>query len=145
METLADQQQYNFQEYKHSLTAEERKTHTSPEIQNGFLTTGLFQLCRHPNYFAEQSLWICVYLFSITSNNSLDLNHLCNWTVSGPLLLILLFQGSTAFSESITAEKYPAYKLYQREVSQTIPWFPKKSTSIFSNGYNKSKLNKKLP
>lgn len=130
IETIADQQQYNFQEYKHSLTIEQRKNHKSEDIRNGFLRTGLFKYCRHPNYFAEQSIWVCVYLFSITSVNSFDLNNLYNWSIYGCILLILLFQGSTAFSESITAEKYPAYKLYQKEVSQTIPWFPKPSNKI---------------
>lgn len=125
IETIADQQQYNFQEYKHSLTIEERKNHKSADIRNGFLHTGLFRYCRHPNYFAEQSIWVCVYLFSLTSNNSFDFNHLYNWSIYGCILLILLFQGSTAFSESITAEKYPIYRIYQREVPQTIPWFPK--------------------
>lgn len=130
-ETIADQQQYNFQEYKHSLSSEERKQHSSHCIRQGFLTEGLFRYCRHPNYFCEQSLWICVYLFSIipaldSVSTALDpgLGLFINWTILGCLQLILLFQGSTNFSESITAEKYPAYRKYQQEVSQTIPWFP---------------------
>jgi steroid 5-alpha reductase family enzyme len=121
-ETVADQQQYNFQQYKHSLTLDERKNHQSESIRNGFLRKGLFQYCRHPNYFAEQAIWVCVYCFSVLS----DSISLVNWTISGCLLLILLFQGSTAFSESITAEKYPAYRIYQKEVSQTIPWFSRR-------------------
>jgi steroid 5-alpha reductase family enzyme len=63
-----------------------------------------------------------VYVFSICSGEV----ALINWTISGCLLLILLFQGSTAFSESITGYKCPAYVEYQQEVSQTIPWFPLK-------------------
>jgi steroid 5-alpha reductase family enzyme len=133
-ETIADQQQYNFQEYKHSLTSEERKQHSSPSIRQGFLTEGLFRYTRHPNYFCEQSLWICVYLFSIipaldsailaTSQTDSGFGPFVNWTILGCFQLVLLFQGSTNFSESITAEKYPAYRKYQQEVSQTIPWFP---------------------
>jgi steroid 5-alpha reductase family enzyme len=118
-ETIADQQQYNFQQKKYSFSLAERKNHSDHSIRNGFLTSGLFQFSRHPNYFAEQSLWVCIYFFSISSGEE----ALINWTIIGCLLLILLFQGSTTFSESITAEKYPAYLTYQQEVSQTIPWF----------------------
>jgi steroid 5-alpha reductase family enzyme len=33
------------------------------EICDGFFQSGLFRFSRHPNYFAEQSMWVCVYLF----------------------------------------------------------------------------------
>lgn len=35
---------------------------------------------------------------------------LLNVSLAGSVLLILLFQGSTALSESITSGKYPGYK-----------------------------------
>jgi steroid 5-alpha reductase family enzyme len=37
------------------------------------------------------------------------------------LLLILLFRGSTAFSEEISAGKYPGYAEYQQRVSRFLP------------------------
>jgi steroid 5-alpha reductase family enzyme len=148
-ETIADQQQYTFQQYKHSLTPEQRKQHSSASIRNGFSNEGLFRYSRHPNYFCEQSLWICVYLFSIipaipasislASVTSMVATDLFNWTILGCIQLILLFQGSTNFSESITAEKYPAYRKYQQEVSQTIPWFPAPSSSPSASHSNKKK------
>mgnify|MGYP002620526474 CR=1 FL=1 len=49
------------------------------------------------------------------------------WTVIGPVLLTLLFLGSTAFTESITKSKYPEYAEYQRTTSRLIPWFPRRS------------------
>jgi hypothetical protein len=30
-----------------------------------FITTGLFSYSRHPNFFAEQAIWVCFYLFTI--------------------------------------------------------------------------------
>jgi steroid 5-alpha reductase family enzyme len=41
------------------------------------------------------------------------------------ILLTALFQGSMAFTESISASKYPAYADYQRRTSRLIPWFPR--------------------
>ena len=40
---------------------------------------------------------------------------------SAPALLTLLFIGSTIFTESITASKYPAYADYQRRTSMLVP------------------------
>jgi hypothetical protein len=35
------------------------------DLLNGFNTKGLFRFCRHPNFFAEQGLWVCIWLFSL--------------------------------------------------------------------------------
>ena len=43
-----------------------------------------------------------------------------NWTIAGCLLLIVLFQGSSAFSEEISADKYPEYADYQRKVARFL-------------------------
>lgn len=114
-ETLADQQQWDFQSVKYALTPEERKVHPSKDIRDGFLQSGLFKYSRHPNYFSELSIWTVVYLFSTSGNEIL------NWTVIGIALLIALFNGSVTFSESITAEKYPAYKVFQQTTSRLLP------------------------
>ena len=44
-----------------------------------------------------------------------------NWTIAGPALLTVLFIGSTVFTESISAAKYPAYRDYQRTTSMLVP------------------------
>jgi steroid 5-alpha reductase family enzyme len=36
-------------------------------------------------------------------------------------LLVLLFKGSSDFSESITEEKYPEYIKYQKRVGRFLP------------------------
>jgi steroid 5-alpha reductase family enzyme len=46
-----------------------------------------------------------------------------NWSVMGAILLVLLFWGSSNFSESISSGKYPAYKEYIKRVPRFIPWF----------------------
>jgi steroid 5-alpha reductase family enzyme len=42
-------------------------------------------------------------------------------------LLTLLFIGSTIFTESITAAKYPAYVDYQRTTSMLVPLPPRRT------------------
>ena len=71
---------------------------------------------RHPNYMAEQAIWITFYLFSVAATGSW-----LNWSIAGCLLLLVLFQGSSDFSESISAEKYPEYKAYQEKTGRFLP------------------------
>ena len=49
--------------------------------------------------------------------------HVLHWSGIGALLLVLLFQGSTDFTEQITVGKYPSYREYQRRTSKLVPWF----------------------
>lgn len=114
-ETIADQQQWNFHRWKAAETAAGRTP--SP----GFLTTGLFRYSRHPNFFFEQAQWWLFFLMGAVAAGSL-----WQWTAIGPLLLTLLFIGSTRLTENISASKYPAYADYQSTTSMVIPWFPKK-------------------
>ncbi|ETV94418.1 hypothetical protein H310_12046 [Aphanomyces invadans] len=120
LETIADQQQYNYQEAKWGMIKRtKKKVHELPNPYNvGFCTTGLFAYSRHPNYFAEQSMWWTVYLFSVSASGSL------NWTAVGAILLSLLFQSSTRLTEDITLKKYPNYAIYQQHVSKLVPMWP---------------------
>jgi steroid 5-alpha reductase family enzyme len=71
---------------------------------------------RHPNYAAEQSIWIVFYFFSVVATG-----QWINWSIAGCLLLIVLFVGSSDFSESISKEKYPLYERYMKSVSRFLP------------------------
>jgi steroid 5-alpha reductase family enzyme len=113
-ETVADEQQWRFQSHKRAELAEGR----SPERQ--FVQTGLFQYSRHPNFFFEQAQWWALFLIGAVAARSV-----VEWTVVGPLLLTMLFVGSTAFTEKITLSRYPEYAEYQRQTSAVVPWFPK--------------------
>jgi steroid 5-alpha reductase family enzyme len=108
-ETIADQQQWNFHKLKKAGTA------------SGFLTTGLWRVSRHPNFFFEQAQWWVFFLFGAVAAGSI-----LQWTVLGAFLLTVLFVGSTIFTESITRSKYPEYADYQATTSAVIPWFPRK-------------------
>lgn len=126
MESVADNQHLKFHEKKYAVNASERKVHPDSDVRDGFYQSGLFSFCRHPNYFAEQSMWVCVYLFSLTKTEIEGTADLLNGYALGIFLLITLFQGSMGFSEGITASKYPKYKEFQKSTSQCLPWFPAK-------------------
>ena len=114
IETIADQQQYQFQTEKYRrITA--GKTLTEP-YSKGFLSSGLWSFVRHPNYAGEQGIWISFYLFSIAATG-----QWINWSMTGSVLLVLLFIGSSNFSEEISAKKYPTYKDYQKQVPRFFP------------------------
>jgi steroid 5-alpha reductase family enzyme len=109
LETVADQQQWNFHQFKKAERAAGR------EVRPGFLTTGLFSMSRHPNFFAEQAQWWVVYLF-VFANQGFG-----GWSWIGAFVLTGLFIGSTRFTEEITLSKYPDYAQYQKRVSMLVP------------------------
>jgi steroid 5-alpha reductase family enzyme len=121
-ETLADIQQWNFQSRKSAMIKAGKEL--SGDEKKGFLEKGLWAWSRHPNYFAEQAIWICFYLFSVAAGG-----QWFNWSIAGSLLLVVLFQGSSNFSEEISAAKYPDYTDYQKRIPRFLPFggFPKVS------------------
>jgi len=112
-EAVADEQQWKFQTAKYAAIARGE----TPEA--GFITTGLFRYSRHPNFLCEQAMWWTYYVFSIAAGAGW-----LNWTITGAVLLTLLFQGSTNLTEKLSARKYPAYADYQRTTNRLMPWFP---------------------
>ena len=123
-ETVADNQQWRFQCARKEL-ADSGEPLTGPYAR-GFLAEGLWKYSRHPNYFAEQGIWISFYLFSVSASG-----QWLNWSVAGCLLLVVLFRGSSTFSEEISAGKYPEYRQYQQTVPRFIPlWNQSHGSSI---------------
>ena len=108
-EWTADQQQWSFHRRKSAGQATTR-----------FLTTGLWRLSRHPNYFFELAQWWLVFLLGAVAAGSL-----LQWTVAGAALLTAVFVGSTILTESITRSKYPEYADYQAVTSAVVPWIPR--------------------
>lgn len=118
-ETVADQQQWDFHQ---------RKKRAGGTLPPGFATTGLFRYSRHPNFFFEQSQWWVFYAIGATAavaSGAGFLGGAVNVSIVGAFLLSVLFVGSTIFTESITAAKYPAYADYQRTTSMLVPWPPR--------------------
>jgi steroid 5-alpha reductase family enzyme len=90
--------------------------YTQAELDRGFLASGLWGYSRHPNFAAEQTIWIFFYQWSCYATKSLY-----SWAAFGPTFLVLLFQGSTWLTELITSGKYPEYSEYQRRVGMFAP------------------------
>ncbi len=118
LETIADEQQFAFQNQKWKWIKEGKKLEELPEPYNkGFNTMGLWKYSRHPNYLGEQAFWVSFYLFSIAAGAGVY-----NYSFVGALLLILLFIGSSTFGEAITGGKYPEFAAYKKSVSRFFPW-----------------------
>ncbi|MDQ0728607.1 DUF1295 domain-containing protein [Microbacterium sp. W4I20] len=123
-ETIADQQQWLFHQ---------RKKQAGGTLAPGFVTTGLFRFSRHPNFFFEQAQWWMFYAIGATaavSGGAGLLGGVLNSTIIGAALLTVLFIGSTIFTESLTAGKYPAYAEYRRTTSMLIPWPPRTRAAV---------------
>jgi steroid 5-alpha reductase family enzyme len=114
IETVADNQQFRFQKLKQYNG--EVKGLFAESLKKGFLSEGLWRFVRHPNFASEQAIWVSFYLFSIAASG-----NWINLTLSGPLLLILLFLGSTELTEQISNEKYPGYAAYKKDVPKFLP------------------------
>lgn len=119
-ETVADQQQWQFHQAKKAAGG---------VLEPGFVTAGLFRYSRHPNFFFEQAQWWAFYALGATAAVASGLGFwggVVNGTILGAALLTLLFIGSTLFTESITASKYPAYADYKRTTSMLVPLPPRR-------------------
>ncbi len=114
IETMADHQQWTFQSKKYALINAGKPL--EEPYSKGFVDAGLWGKMRHPNYMAEQAIWVIFYLFSVVATGAW-----INWSMIGSLLLLILFYNSSNFSEEISAKKYPLYAAYQNKVGRFLP------------------------
>lgn len=120
LETIADEQQMKFQTTKYKMLGEGKKLEELPNpYRRGFNTTGVWAFAAHPNYFSEQAIWICLYIFVIGAG--VANMYVFNWSMIGCLVLVLLFLGSAEFGESVSSSKYPEYKRYLSKVTRFVP------------------------
>ncbi|KAI1500687.1 hypothetical protein F5X99DRAFT_228570 [Biscogniauxia marginata] len=119
-EWFSDQQQWDYQaakkEYQKTAKIPRGSRLSQEDLDRGFITTGLWAYCRHPNFTAEQTIWFVLYQWSCYASKTLY-----SWAGLGSLGLVMLFQGSTWLTELITAGKYPEYKLYQKQIGALVP------------------------
>lgn len=114
----ADRQQWNY----HLAKADyQTKAKVPPgweraDLDRGFLTKGMFAYSRHPNFAAEQSFWVVLYVWSCLVTKTWY-----NWSGIGAVAYLFLFQASTWLTELLSAGKYPEYKIYQQQVGKFLP------------------------
>ncbi len=114
IETLADNQLYRFHLQKQNKI--ERDGTYERSLSKGFMADGLWKYVRHPNFAAEHGVWISFYFFGAATSA-----QWFNWTVAGPVLLVLLFMGSSEMTERISMTKYPGYSIYKQRIPKFIP------------------------
>jgi steroid 5-alpha reductase family enzyme len=115
---VADQQQWNYHSAKsaYQKNAKVPAGYDRADLDRGFLTKGLFAYSRHPNFAAEQGVWVTLYLWSCLATKTWY-----NWSGTGAALYLALFQGSTWLTELLSARKYPDYSVYQQKVAKFLP------------------------
>lgn len=115
-ESIADNQQFRFQTLKRG--SENSGELYKLSLEKGFLSEGLWRFARHPNFISEQLIWVSFYLFSVAASG-----RILNWTISGVVMLILLFQGSSLLTEKLSGEKYSGYAAYKEITPRFLPRF----------------------
>ncbi|KIW01214.1 uncharacterized protein PV09_07261 [Verruconis gallopava] len=120
VEFFADQQQWNYQEAKRKYRATAKlpadSKYTQEDLDRGFNVSGLWSWSRHPNFLAEQLIWVTLYQWACYATDTYF-----NWTVVGVMGYLGVFQGSTWLTELLSAQKYPEYEEYQRLVGRFFP------------------------
>lgn len=108
----------DYQTAKHDYlkTAKVPEGYEQADLDLGFNTHGLWKWSRHPNFLAEQTIWVLLYQWACFETFSFF-----NWAFAAPLSYLFLFQGSTWLTELISAGKYPEYKIYQSRVGKFVP------------------------
>jgi steroid 5-alpha reductase family enzyme len=115
-ESIADNKLFRFHKLKKQ--GESTDGQYTESLKKGFFSEGLWHYVRHPNYTCEQVTWISFYLFSIAASG-----RWINITLTGSVLLVLLFLGSSTLTEKISSEKYPDYAAYKKETPRFLPRF----------------------
>ena len=119
-EVIADRQQNAFQVKKYQYLNSGMKLNELPAPYNrGFCVNGLWKRSRHPNYLGEQGIWVSLYTFVIGAGVATC--GVFNWSVTGCMLLILIFAGSSRMAESISSHKYDLYSGYIDGVFKYLP------------------------
>ena len=84
--------------------------------QSGVLRTGLWQYCRHPNYFFEWLIWVSLALYSFQS-----MYYLWAWIAPGAIFIVMRFM-TGPYTEKLSLEKRKgAFKDYQDSVPMFFP------------------------
>lgn len=119
VEYFADGQQWVYHQAKaaYQKTAKVPEGWTRAQMDRGFNTTGLWRYSRHPNFAAEQAIWVILYLWGCVSAGGVW----WNWTAAGVIGYLGVFAGSTPITEWISQGKYPEYKVYKERVGRFVP------------------------
>lgn len=93
------------------------------ERSGGLMTSGLWSITRHPNYFGEILLWTGLYLTGVTLffTNSVNPIYYLILLISPMLMSGVLIRVSTPLLEEHMQE-YEGWDDYTKEVPMIFPW-----------------------
>jgi len=88
------------------------KAEKAKEIE--ILTSGLWSLSRHPNYFAHLLQWLALYVIACSSIGG-------EWSFYGPLIMYLFMLNSIKGTEKKLLSNFTEYKVYSGSTNKLIP------------------------
>ena len=93
---------------------------SKPENKGKLLTTGLWSLTRHPNYFGDAAQWWGFYLIAASAG--------ALWTVFSPIIMTFLLMrvSGVVMLEKTLKDTKPGYEDYIARTSAFFPWLPRK-------------------
>ena len=104
------------------VVADKQKTEFNKKNKGRFISTGLWSLTRHPNYFGEFTLWAGLAIISIPYLNGI--NYI---VLTSPLFIYLLLTRVSGVNllEEIGEKRWGSEKEYQDYKKNTPKFFPK--------------------
>lgn len=93
---------------------------TNPKTKGTLITTGLWSITRHPNYFGDATLWWGIFMVALGFNASFI-------TIIGPVIMsyLLRYVSGVPLLEK-RMEKYENFQEYKNRVSIFVPFISKK-------------------
>ncbi len=88
------------------------KAENPKEIE--ILTSGLWRLSRHPNYFGHLLQWMALYVIACSSIGG-------EWSFYGPLIMYLFMLNSIKGTEKRLLANFTEYKVYSGSTNKLIP------------------------
>ena len=89
---------------------------TEKDKETEILTTGLWRLSRHPNYFGHILQWWALFMIACSSIGG-------EWSFYGPLIMSLYLLNSIEGTEKRLLADFPKYKVYLINTNKLIPDF----------------------
>ena len=104
------------------VVADKQKTEFNKKNKGRFISTGLWSLTRHPNYFGEFTLWAGLAIISIPY--LYGINYI---VLTSPLFIYLLLTRVSGVNllEEIGEKRWGSEKEYQDYKKNTPKFFPK--------------------
>lgn len=92
---------------------------SDPSNRGKLLTTGLWSLTRHPNYFGDAAQWWGFYFIACASG--------AWWTAFSPLVMTFLLMkvSGVVMLEKTLKQSKPGYEEYIARTNAFFPWLPK--------------------